>query len=179
MEVITYFTEEKIQNLFCMILGSLSVILALLFLSIIKYSFYKGMAIPLLLFGVLQATLGTVAFKRSTNDLERVQVMMEQQPERIETEELYRMQTVLQHFQVYQWIEIVLIAAGLVLYLKFYKSPSTFWKGLGLGLVLQASVTLGLDTIGHRRAERYVHQLMPTFASALYISKRPCDHDKS
>lgn len=159
MDVITYFEEEKIQNLFCVILGSLSLILALIFLFIIKYSFYKGMAIPLLLFGMLQVAIGTLVFTRSSTGLTRIQQMMEQDPERIKTEELARMQAILQNFQFYQWIEITLVLAGVLLYLRFYRSSSTFWKGVGLGLMLQTSVTLGLDTLAQSRGQEYVQFL--------------------
>jgi hypothetical protein len=157
MDMITYFSEEKIQNLFCMILGCLSLILALIFLFIIKYSFYKGMAVPLLLFGILQVTIGTIFFTSNTKILAWAHIVIKQKPVGIETREFMRMQNSLQNIQLHQSIEIVLVLTGLFLYLKFYKSSLTFWKGVGLGLLLLSSITLGLDIIAEKRAEEYAH----------------------
>jgi hypothetical protein len=44
----SYFKQEQIESLIFIILGILSICLALIFLGIIKYSFFKGMAVPLL-----------------------------------------------------------------------------------------------------------------------------------
>jgi hypothetical protein len=159
MNVLTYFAEERIQNLICLMLGSLSVILSLLFLFIIRYSFYKGMAVPLLVFGALQLAGSVMVFMRSEKDAIRVEQRMEQQPEKIDTGELARMQKVLKKITLYQWAEIILILAGLTLYLRFYRSSLTFWKGLGLGLAFQVSVVLVLDTMAKNRAEEYIQCL--------------------
>jgi hypothetical protein len=159
MDMLTYFGEEKIQNLICIIIGSLSVIISLVFLFIIKYSFYRGMAVPLLAFGVLQIVAGSIAFKRASTDMIGIEQIREQNPEKIATEELARMQVVLKDFGNYQWIEMVLLLAGFFLYMGFRKSTLTFWKGLGLGLLLQAGITLTLDTVAKNRTQPYTDYL--------------------
>ena len=54
----TYFTEERIESLFFIIIGSIAIALALIFLGIIKYSFFKGLAFPLLFIGIIQIIIG-------------------------------------------------------------------------------------------------------------------------
>lgn len=159
MDAITYYGEEKILNLICILLGSLSLIFSLIFLGIIKYSFFKGMAVPLLVFGSLQLITGLIVYNRTCMNEARVEQAMQQYPESVKTEELQRIQPVLKNFTTYKWVEIALMAFGIVLYLKFYRSTSTFWKGVGLGLLLQAGISLGLDTVAEKKAEQYIQFL--------------------
>lgn len=159
MDAITYLSEEKIQNLFCIFLGSLSIILSLIFLGIIKYSFYKGMAIPLLVFGALQLATGLIVSNRITADIIKVKQMQRQDFEKTKTEELLRMQKLQENFTTYKWLEMALMLCGIIIYIRFRRSPLTFWKGLGLGLLLQAGISLSLDCLGESRARRYSHFL--------------------
>ena len=156
MNAITYFGEERILNLICIIVGSLSLIFSLIFSGIIKYSFFKGMAVPLFVFGSLQLTTGVIVYNRTNREIVKVEQTTQQQYEKKRADELSKMQTLLEKFRTYKWIEIALMACGLFLYLKFYRSPSNFWKGLGLGLLLQAGISLSLDIIAEQRAEEYV-----------------------
>lgn len=156
----TYFTEEKIESLFFIILGSIAVLLAIIFLGIIKYSFFKGMAIPLLFIGLMQIVVGSIVYSRVPKDIERMDQIINNQTSLIQTTEIHRMETVLQNFTIYKWIEITLIILGIILILTFYKSQQTFWKGLGLGLLIQACIMLSLDIIAEHRADIYLRYLM-------------------
>jgi hypothetical protein len=155
----TYFTEEKIESLFFIIIGGIAVILALIFLGIIKYSFFKGMSYPLLFIGLIQIVVGSTVYVRVPKDIERVEQMVSQQPQLLQTIEIPRMETVLQNFTIYKWIEITLIITGIILIIVFYKSPQTFWKGIGLGLLIQATIMLCLDIMAQYRADIYIEHL--------------------
>ncbi len=154
-----YFTEEKIQLLFVIILGIMSILLASTFLFIIKYSFFKGLAIPLLLIGVIQLTAGIIVYNRTPKDLERVQQFVKQSNDNIKTIELPRIEKVIQDFVIYKWIEVILIITGMILWVIFKDSYQTFWKGLALGLLIQASVMLSLDLVAEKRAKNYFIEL--------------------
>jgi hypothetical protein len=69
------------------------------------------------------------------------------------------MKKVITNFELYKWIEIVLIAIGIVLFMYFKTSTQVFWKGLGLGLIIQASLMLSLDVVADKRAVSYINQL--------------------
>lgn len=157
--ITTYFTEEKIESLFFIIIGIISISLAFIFWFIIKYSFYNGFAFPLLLVGLIQLVVGTTVYIRSPKDIIRVEKIIKNEPQKIQTEELPRMEIVMKSFSIYKWIEITLILLGLVLFILFYNSPQTFWKGLGLGLLIQASLMLTLDFVAEKRGQTYVQQL--------------------
>lgn len=156
----TYFTEEKIEGLFFIIIGSIAIILAIVFLAIIKYSFFKGMAIPLILIGFIQVIVGSNIYIRTPKDIERVEKIIGNQTQDLQTTEIPRVENVLQNFTIYKWIEITLIILGIILILNFYKSQQTFWKGLGLGLLIQACIMLSLDIIAEHRADIYLRYLM-------------------
>ena len=155
----TYFTEEKIESLFILIIGITSIILALIFLSIIKYSFYKGLAFPLLIIGIIQLSVGSIIVKRSPKDIIRVEKIIKESPQKIGTEELPRMEKVIKNFRIYFWIEILFMLTGIIFFIYFYSSKQTFWKGLGLGLLIQATLLLSLDLIAKDRAVKFVDQL--------------------
>jgi uncharacterized membrane protein len=157
--VTTYFTEEKIESLFFIIIGIIAVFLALIFLFLIKYSFYKGLAFPLLLIGLIQLIVGTTVYFRSPKDIIKVEQIIKNEPQRIQTEELPRMETVMQNFSIYKIIELLLILTGCILFVFFHNSPQTFWKGLGLGLIMQACIMLTLDIAAEKRGKNYIQHL--------------------
>jgi predicted membrane channel-forming protein YqfA (hemolysin III family) len=155
----SYFKQEQIESLIFIILGILSICLALIFLGIIKYSFFKGMAVPLLAVGLIQLIVGTTIYLRSPEDKYRVTQMLINERSKIKTEEIPRMEKVMQNFTVYKWIEIVLILASIILLIIFYSSPQTYWKGLALGLLIQAIMMLSLDVLAENRGQVYIEQL--------------------
>jgi hypothetical protein len=157
--VTTYFTEEKIESILFIIIGITSICLALIFWLIIKYSFYKGLAFPFLLIGLIQVIVGTTVYNRAPRDIIKVEQIIKYDPQKIQTEELPRMDSVMKKFTFYKWIEILMILTGIVLFILFYNSSQTFWKGLGLGLIIQAGLMLPLDIVAEKRGQTYTKSL--------------------
>jgi hypothetical protein len=157
--VSTYFTEEKIESIFFIIVGIITISLALIFWFVIKYSFYNGLAFPFLLVGLIQIIVGTTVYFRAPKDIIKVEQIIKNEPQKIKTEELPRMEIVMKNFTLYKWIEITLLLTGLILFILFYNSSQTFWKGLGLGLLIQASLMLSLDFVAEKRAQIYIQNL--------------------
>lgn len=154
-----YFTEEKIESIIFVILGISAIVLALFFWFIIKYSLFNGIAYPFLLIGIIQVIVGTTIITRTSKDIERVEKMVTQHPEKIKTEELPRMEKVLKNFKIYKIIEFALVVLGIILYFYFFKAKLPFWKGLGLGLAIQAFIMLALDLLAEDRAMKYIDEL--------------------
>lgn len=154
-----YFTQEKIESIFFILIGMLAISFALISWFIVKYSFYKGLAYTLFLIGVIQVVVGITVYIRSPKDITRVEQFVKTEPQKIQTEEIPRMKKVITNFELYKWIEIVLIVIGIVLFIYFKTSTQVFWKGLGLGLIIQASLMLSLDVVAEKRAVSYINQL--------------------
>lgn len=154
-----YFTQEKIESVFFILIGAVAICFALINLFIIKYSFYRGLAYPLLVIGLIQLGVGTTIYSRSPKDIIRVEHLVKIETQKIQTEEIPRMESVISNFVLYKWIEIALNIGGVILFFCCKKLSHVFWKGIGLGLIIQASLMLSLDIIAEKRATAYLKQL--------------------
>ena len=67
------------------------------------------------------------------------------------------MKKVLRNFVIYRYVEIALIILGIVL--MYSSMNDTFWRGIGLGLFIQASIVLSLDFFAERRGHIYMEYL--------------------
>ncbi len=161
----TYFTEEKIESLIFIIIGCIAILFSCFFWGIIKYSFFKGMAYPLFCIGLIQVVVGGTVYNRVPKDIERVEQIVKNKTIHLQKTEITRIEIVQQNFVIYKWIEMTLMAISSILIVLFYKSTQTFWKGLGLGLLIQASVMLCLDLIAQKRADIYMLELSKIFQS--------------
>ena len=155
-----YFTVEKSESLLFVIIGIAAIVLAVIFFFFLKTNFYKGIAVPFLLIGLIQLTVGFVVYKRCDDDRKRNVYAYDSNPSQLKNKEIPRMEKVNKNFVLYRWIEIVLILAGLVL-IFLYRSNTerSFWYGLGIGLAIQAAIMLGADYFAEARAMVYTKGL--------------------
>ena len=63
----------------------------------------------------------------------------------------------MKNFIAYRYIEIALIIVGLTIF--FLLPNHAFWKGLGLGLLIQAALMLLLDFFAESRGSEYLTYL--------------------
>lgn len=63
----------------------------------------------------------------------------------------------MKNFVIYRWVEIVLLFEGIILF--FYFKPISIWKGIGMGLSVQAGFLLLLDYFAESRGEIYLDYL--------------------
>lgn len=155
-----YFIEKRIESFIFIIIGTIAFLLALFFLLIIKYSFFKGMAIPLIVIGFIQLTIGINSYSQYSQEIIKVNYLIKKEPKEIQTEELSRIEKKIENYIIYQWIEISLILIGIILFVKFYNSSQAYWKGLGLGLLIQVSIMLSLNIIAEHRSVLYYQKLL-------------------
>ena len=158
MKFITdYFNAEKFESLFFIGVGIIAVALDIYFWFIIKEPIYKGIAIPFVLVAFIQLTVGTTVYFRSPKDIVTVENIISNEPSKIHSEEIPRMNVVMKNFVIYRYVEIALMILGIILFFCF---PSqNFWKGLGIGLFIQASLMLSLDYFAEKRGKDYLKQI--------------------
>jgi len=149
-----YFNAEKFESLFFIGVGIIAIALGIYFWFIVKEPLYKGIAIPIILVALIQITVGTTVYLRSPKDILKVENMLENEHSKIQTEEIPRMNVVMKNFVIYRYVEITLMILGLILF--FYFPSQTFWKGLGIGLFIQASLMLSLDYFAEKRGTEYL-----------------------
>jgi hypothetical protein len=151
-----YFVAEKQESLLFLVVGLVAVLLALIFYFAVKTHLARGAAIPLLVFGLLQAVAGYTVYQRSDDQRINQIYAYDMNPKQLKTGELARMDKVNRNFTIYRLIEIGGMIAGMILLLIFRKSPeSAFWVGLGIALSIMAVELFTADFIAARRALRY------------------------
>jgi hypothetical protein len=156
--IANYFNAEKFESLFFIGVGIIAIALGVYFWFIVKEPIYKGIAVPFILVALIQLTVGTTVYFRSPKDLLKVENFIKKEAFKIQTEEMPRMKIVMKNFVIYRYVEIVLLFLGLML--VFYFPSQSFWKGIGIGLLIQASLMLSLDYFAEKRGAAYMKQLL-------------------
>ncbi len=152
--IVNYFNGEKWESYLFLVMGILTISISLYLLFVLTTSFWKGVAIPFILVGVLELVVGYTIVNRSPKDILRVENFIRNEPHKIQSEEIPRMEKVMTNFKVFRIAEIILIALGILL--MYSTMEDTFWRGLGLGLFIQAGSVLGLDFFAERRGHTYL-----------------------
>ncbi len=157
-DIEAYFIAEKQESLLFLVIGMVALGLAGYFYFIQKSPVYKGLAIPLLVIGIIQVVVGFTVYTRS--DRQRIENVYayDMSPSKLQQEELVRMKTVNKNFQVYKWLEIGCLAAGVLLVILNCKATNRqFLLGIGVGLLIEAVFMLGADYFAAKRAIRYTN----------------------
>jgi hypothetical protein len=155
--IVKYFTGEKLESFLFLGLGLLGIALAVIFLSVTKTSFMKGIAIPFILVAALEIMVGLTLIYRSPKDIIRVETYLSKKTEMIQTEEIPRMEKVMRNFVIFRYTEITLIIIGVIL--MYGARQNSLWNGIGMGLFIQLSTVLLLDFFAERRGEVYLEYL--------------------
>jgi len=158
-----YFVAEKQESLLFLIFGIAAIMLGIIFLLFTKSnpSFYRGAALPLLVIGIVQCTVGFTVYSRSNRQMKDVAYNMGIEPAMYARQtELPRMEKVMKNFVIYRWMEIAFLIAGVLLIFLFRSDPGkAFWYGLGITLAIQAILMLGADFFAEQRGQEYVTQI--------------------
>jgi hypothetical protein len=155
--IIKYFYGEKAESYIFILIGFASLLISLYFIFGLKNSFWKGLAIPFIFVAFLEIIVGYTIVTRSPKDLKRVEMLKDSNPKSIKTQEIPRMEKVMSNFVIYRYVEIALIVLGL--FFMYSSMNDTFWRGIGLGLFVKASIVLILDFFAERRGHIYLEYL--------------------
>jgi hypothetical protein len=155
--VIKYFTGERAESYLFLALGILGLFISSYLFFLKASSYWKGFAIPFILVSALEIIVGISLIYRSPKDIIRVENYIKNEKIKIKTAEIPRMHKVMKNFLVYRYVEVALIIIGAILY--FASAYSDFWRALGLGLFIQASIVLTLDYFAERRGFIYLQYL--------------------
>ncbi len=155
-----YFNAEKKESVLFIIMGIIAIIVAILFFVLGKTNFFKGLAIPCILIGLLHIVVGYSVYKRSDEQRKDIAYTYSMANGQASTEEVTRMQAVMKNFVVYRYTEIALALVGIVLIFLYRTNiDKQFWYGFGMALAIEALLTLGLDFFAERRGHVYVKKL--------------------
>ncbi|OAZ05486.1 hypothetical protein [Flavobacterium succinicans] len=155
--IVKYFHGEKAESCIFITIGVIAFAMALYFIFVGKTSFWKGLAIPFIMVALLEIVVGYAIVIRSPKDSARVETYIQKEPQSIKTLEIPRMEKVMSNFVIFRYVEITLIILGIIL--MYCTKNDTFWRGIGLGLFMQASIVLSLDFFAERRGHVYIKYL--------------------
>jgi hypothetical protein len=149
-----YFNAEKYESVFFVLVGVIAIVLSIYFFTKVKLPFYNGVSYALLAVAAIQLTVGISVYFRSPKDILRVENFVKFEKQKIQTDEIPRMNVVMKNFVFYRWIQISLLVFGLIFY--FYFNKETMIKGLGIGLFIQSALMLFLDYFAEKRGFEYL-----------------------
>ena len=155
-----YFLAEKQESMLFIILGAAAIVAAISFYFLLKSTFFKGAALPLLFIGIIELVVGYTVHKRSDDDRIRNVYAYDMNPSELRNKEIPRMETVNRNFVIYRWVELAFLVTGIALSMVFGQNPGrTFWYGFGIALSLQAGILLVADYFAEKRALIYTKGL--------------------
>jgi uncharacterized membrane protein len=155
-----YFLAEKQESLLFIIIGIISILVALVFFFGLKTNFYKGAAVPLVAIGLLMGIAGYTVYARSDTDRKRNVYAYDMNPGDIKEKEIPRMEKVMKGFTIYRYAEIALMIIGVILFFYFKKDEAqVFWKGVGITLAIMALIALSADYFAEKRGHEYLKGL--------------------
>lgn len=155
--VAKYFQAERAESFVFLGVGLTALALAAWFLLFRQEALLRGAAFPLALVALIEIAVGWTIMTRSPQDIVRVNQMLREAPGRIQTEEIPRMEGVMRNFVILRWVEIALLAAGLLMVILLKDQP--FWRGAGMGLAIQALAMLAADYFAEARGHVYLDAL--------------------
>ena len=156
-DILKYFSAEKNESLVFAIIGILAMIIAFYGMFSIRTAFFRGLFFPLVIVALIQVTVGASVYLRTPKDIERVTAQLNNEPEKLESEEMPRMSEVNKNFVIYRYVEIALALIGILICLSFKRG--SFWFGMGVGLTIQSLIMLGADYFAEKRALEYTEIL--------------------
>jgi len=152
-----YFRGERIEALYFILpLGIALVAFAAVALRAERGGFAWGLAVPLILFGLVAIGTGAAVGLRTPKQVADIESGLESRPEAMLAEELPRMQKVNDNWSVYirTWTALVIVGLALRFGLK-----ADWAHGVGPALILIGAFGFLIDGFAERRARPYTAAL--------------------
>lgn len=154
--IIRYFSGEKLQCSIGILLGLLGIALSLYFIYSNKVVL-KGMAFAFVPLSTLLLAICIGIVIRTPKDIRRVSNYYENEPSKMRTDELPRMEKVMRTFPIVKIIEMGFIISG-VLLVSFFRA-NDLPMGVGIGLVIQGIMLYVFDHFAQARGKIYLEFL--------------------
>ena len=151
-----YFSAFKNEQIFLIILGAVALIVALVFFVGFKTEWYKGFALPLAVFAVLNMGAGFSNYKKADFLKVRNMYNYDLHPELLRTKELPRIQEMEQNFTVLIYVNISIIFAAAFIFFYFKKKEgSEYYMGVAASLFIVAVLSVIMYSVLKSRIKEY------------------------
>ena len=151
-----YFSAFKNEQIFLIILGAVALIVALVFFVGFKTEWYKGFALPLAVFAVLNMGAGFLNYKKADFLKVRNMYNYDLHPELLRTKELPRIKEMKQNFIVLIYVNISIIFAAAFIFFYFKKKEGNeYYMGVAASLFLVAVLSVIMYSVMKNRNKDY------------------------
>ena len=148
----SYFVAEKQESVIFFVVGLMAIGLSLwLWMNGHRL---KSMAYPLVVIALMQIAVASTIYLRTDSQLSTLSAQFQANAATLKAAETARMETVMKNFSIYKTIEMLLLIMGVGMIAFFQRHDVA--AGIGVGLVLQAAVTLTLDIFAEARGAAYL-----------------------
>ena len=151
--LIDYFAGEKRESMIFTCAGVAAIAVAVWLWT----TPWRGAVYPLVIFGLIHLAVGGAIYLRTDLQVATVEAARQEAPASLRGDERARMKVVVRNFRIYRWVELAVIALGLVLVWRYADRPT--WYAAGVGCIAEGAVTLVLDLFAEARADRYLRWL--------------------
>ena len=148
----SYFSAEKQESIIFMTVGLVAIALSIWIW--MNDHRLKSMVYPLVFIGLMQLVVGCTVYLRTDSQVSTLTAQLQQNPESFQRDETSRMQTIMKNFSIYKMIEMLLVITGFAMITFWQRNDIT--AGIGIGLILQAAITLVLDIFAETRGADYL-----------------------
>jgi hypothetical protein len=154
--IVGYFNGERLQCFIGAIVSIAFISFSIFFLFQQK-AFLKGMSYVAIPFSAILLIVCIGVIFRTSKDIGRVTTFKNETPDRIQSEEIPRMEKVVKSFGVIKKIEIAIFIIGLALTMIFWRNE--LFRGVANGLIVMGILLYVFDDIAESRAETYIQYL--------------------
>jgi hypothetical protein len=151
--ILKYFAGEKMQCTIGVMISIVFIATSIYFLFQDK-PFYKGTAYVSLPLAFFLLIICSAVLVRTPKDIERVTTSYEKSPDKLQSEELARMEKVMYSFGIIKKVEIGILILGIILAIVFWRNA--LWQGVGVGLVVQGIALYQFDYFAELRGAEYI-----------------------
>ncbi len=155
-DIENYFSAFKNEQLFLMVLGAVALIIAVIFYAALKTNWYKGFALPLAVFALLNIGAGFSNYKKADTLKVRNIYNYDLHPELLKTKELSRIKEMNQNFTVLIYVNIsILFAAAFIFFYFKKKEGNEYYMGVAASLFLVAVLSVAMYSVMKSRSKNY------------------------
>jgi len=142
-DIENYFSAIKNEQLFLMVLGAMALIVAIVFYMALKTNWYKGFALPLAVFALLNIGAGFSNYTKADALKVRNVYNYDLHPELLKSKELPRIKEMNQNLTVLIYVNIsILFAAAFIFFYFKRKDANEYYLGVAASLFLVAVISV-------------------------------------
>ena len=151
-----YFNAFKNEQIFLMVLGAIALTVAIVFFVGLKTKWYKGFALPLAVFGMINLGAGVSNYKKADFLKVRNTYNYDLHHELLRTKELPRVKEMNQNYTILIYVNISIIFAAAFIFFYFKrKDGNEYYMGVAASLFLVAVLSVAIYTVMKSRSKNY------------------------